>query len=250
VSRGVRPLGGTRHMTVACDGGVFVRRYACRMRVRVRRAHARRTAPCNQIARMPPQRRRWGLCGCTHATQRPSRCPLSMQHACTSLEGPRTTSGAVRAVKSHECRLSDRRRWGPCGCTHATQRPSTCHLSMRSKRVRVRRAHARRAAPCNQIARMPPQRRRWGPCGCTHATQRPSTCRLSMQHACTSAEGPRTTSGTVQSNRTNAASATPLGPVWVYARYPTTKYMSSVDAAHACTSAEGPRTTSGAVQSN
>jgi hypothetical protein len=52
-----------------------------------------------------------------------------------------------------------------------------------------------------------------------------------MQHACTSAEGSRTTSGAVQSNRTNSASATPLGPVLVYARYPTTKYMSSVDAA-------------------
>jgi hypothetical protein len=35
-----------------------------------------------------------------------------------------------------------------------------CRCSMR---VRVRRAHARRAAPCNQIARMTPQRRRWGP---------------------------------------------------------------------------------------
>ena len=42
---------------------------------------------------------------------------------------------------------------------------------------------------------------------------------LSMQHACTSAEGPRTTSGAVQANRTNGASATPLGPVWVHARY-------------------------------
>jgi hypothetical protein len=52
-----------------------------------------------------------------------------------------------------------------------------------------------------------------------------------MQHACTSAEGPRTTSGAGQSNRKNGASATPLGPVWVYARYPPTKYMSSDDAA-------------------
>jgi hypothetical protein len=55
-----------------------------------------------------------------------------------------------------------------------------------------------------------------------------------MQHACTSAEGPRTTSGAVQSKRTNSASATPLGPVWVSPRYPTTKYMSSVDAACVC----------------
>jgi hypothetical protein len=46
-----------------------------------------------------------------------------------------------------------------------------------------RRAHARRAAPCNQIARMTPQRRR------------------------------------------------PLGPVWVYERYPRTMCMPSVDAA-------------------
>jgi hypothetical protein len=38
----------------------------------------------------------------------------------------------------------------------------------------------------------------------------------------------------VQSNRTDGASATPLGPVWVYARYPTTKCMSSVDAACEC----------------
>ena len=40
----------------------------CSMRVRVRRAHARRAAPCSQIARMVPQRRRWGLCGCMRAT--------------------------------------------------------------------------------------------------------------------------------------------------------------------------------------
>ena len=103
-------------------------------------------------------------------------------------------------------------------------------------RVRVRRAHARRAAPCKQIARMAPQRRRWGLCGCTHATQRPSTCRLSMQHACVSAEGPRTTSGAVQANRTNGATATPLGPVWVYPRYPLSPYIPPVDAAcvHEC----------------
>jgi hypothetical protein len=44
------------------------------------------------------------------------------------------------------------------------------------------------------------------------------------------AEGPRTTSGAVQSNRTNGASATPLGPVWVYARYPRSMYIPSVDA--------------------
>jgi hypothetical protein len=66
------------------------------------------------------------------------------------------------------------------------------------------------------------------------ATQRPCICHLSMQHACASAEGPRTTSGAVQSNRTYGASATPLGPVWVYARYPTTMHMSSVDAACVC----------------
>jgi hypothetical protein len=51
----------------------------CSMRVRVRRAHARRTAPCNRIVRMVPHRRRWGLCGCTHATHAwstyiPSEC--------------------------------------------------------------------------------------------------------------------------------------------------------------------------------
>jgi hypothetical protein len=76
-----------------------------------------------------------------------------------------------------------------------------------------------------------------------------STWRLSMQHACTSAEGPRTTSGAVQSNRTNGASATPLGPVWVShaTQRPSTCRLSMQ---HACTSAEGPRTTSGAAQSN
>jgi hypothetical protein len=46
-----------------------------------------------------------------------------------------------------------------------------------------------------------------------------------MQHACTSAEGARTTSGVVQSNRTNGATATPLGPVWVHARYPLRLYI-------------------------
>jgi hypothetical protein len=64
--------------------------------------------------------------------------------------------------------------------------------------------------------------------------ERVSTYHLSMQHACTSAEGPRTTNGAVQSNRTYGASATPLGPVWAYARYPTTMHMSSVDAACVC----------------
>ena len=39
-------------------------------------------------------------------------------------------------------------------------------------------------------------------------------------HYMPSAEVPRTTSGAVQSNHTNGASATPLGPVWVHARYP------------------------------
>ena len=52
-----------------------------------------------------------------------------------------------------------------------------------------------------------------------------------MQHACTSAEGPRTTSGAVQANRTNGATATLLGPVWVHARYPLSLYIPSVDAA-------------------
>jgi hypothetical protein len=43
------------------------------------RRYLRRMAPCKQIARMAPQRRRWGPCGCTHATQRPSTCHLSTQ---------------------------------------------------------------------------------------------------------------------------------------------------------------------------
>jgi hypothetical protein len=58
---------------------------------------------------------------------------------------------------------------------------------------------------------------------------------MPLAHAClpwlTSAESPCTTSDPMQSNRTNAASATPLEPVWVYARYLTTVYMLSVDAA-------------------
>jgi hypothetical protein len=104
-----------------------------------------------------------------------------------------------RAIKSHEWRLSDAA--GACvgACTLPNDQVHVvCRCSMR---VRVQRAHARRAAPCNQIARMAPQRRRWGTCGCTHATQRPSTYHLSMHRACTSAEGPRTTSGAVQANR-------------------------------------------------
>jgi hypothetical protein len=64
-------------------------------------------------------------------------------------------------------------------------------------------------AVCLQIARMTPQRRRWGLCGCTQAMGGPRTCRLSMQHACTSAEGPRTTSGAVQSNRRMAPQRRP-----------------------------------------
>jgi hypothetical protein len=64
----------------------------------------------------------------------------------------------------------------------------------------------------------------------THAVRR----EVLWHHACASAEGPRTTSGAVHANRTNGASATPLGPVWVYARYPTTMHMSSVDAACVC----------------
>jgi hypothetical protein len=145
---------------------------------------------------------RHGKCGVTAGTARQSSNPNSFagnagnftsrqfaacRHAslalaaCVYERGRPTHDERRRAIKSHEWRLSDRRRWGLCGCTHATQRPSTCHLS--------------------------------------------------MQHACTSAEGPRTMSGAVQLNRTNGASTTPLGPVWVYARYPTTRYLPSVDAA-------------------
>jgi hypothetical protein len=49
----------------------------------------------------------------------------------------------------------------------------------------------------------------------TRTNQRSFIYHLSTQHACTSAEGPRTTSGAVQSNRTNGASATPLACVGV-----------------------------------
>ena len=35
----------------------------------------------------------------------------------------------------------------------------------------------------------------------------------------------------MQSNHTNGATATPLGPVWVHARYPLSLYIPSVDAA-------------------
>jgi hypothetical protein len=105
---------------------------------------------------------------------------------------------------------------------------TTCRSSMRA---RVRSAHARRTAPSKQIARMVPQRRHLSLCGSTHATEGPSTCRLSMQHACTSAEGPRTTSGAEQANRTNGATATPLELVWVYPRYPLSPYIPPVYAA-------------------
>jgi hypothetical protein len=207
-----------------------------------------------------------------------------MQHACTSAERPRTTSGAVqanriksdgasstplgpvwdyaryplsphippvdaacvfecgapthderrRASKSHEWCLGDATR-ARVGVRTLPTEPvyTTCRSSMRA---RVRSAHARRTAPSKQIARMVPQRRHLSLCGSTHATEGPSTCRLSMQHACTSAERPRTTDGAVQANRTNEASATPLGPVWVYARYPLSPYIPPVDAAcvHEC----------------
>jgi hypothetical protein len=56
-----------------------------------------------------------------------------------------------------------------------------------------------------------PQRHRWDPCGCTHGSHGARTYHLSMQHACTSAEGPRTTDGAVQSNRTNDASVDAMG---------------------------------------
>jgi hypothetical protein len=158
-----------------------------------------------------------------------------MQHACTGAEGARTDERR-RSIKSHEWRLSDAA--GGCVGACALQVPNVpnepvyaiCRCSMR---VQVRRAHVRQAAQWKQIARMAPQRRRFGLCGCTHAAQRPCICRLSMRsmrvqvrraHA-------RRASGAVQSNRTNGASATPLGPVWVSPRYPTTEYMSSVDAA-------------------
>jgi hypothetical protein len=150
-----------------------LRRQSTQSRLIKSRSHGltqRRAARCNQIARMAPQRRRWGPCGCTHATQRPSIRRLSMQHACTSAEGPRTT----------------------------------------------------RAAPCNQIARMAPQRRRWGLCGCTHAMEGPITCRLSMQHACTSAEGPRTTRALPCNQIARMAPQRRRWGLcaWVYARYP------------------------------
>jgi hypothetical protein len=58
-------------------------------------------------------------------------------------------------------------------------------------------------------------------CSCVRSyTEHVQACRYhqSMQHACTSAEGPRTTNGrAVQANHTNDA-YTPLGAVWVRAR--------------------------------
>jgi hypothetical protein len=133
------------------------------------------------IARMAPQRRRWGLCGCTHAAQRPCICRLSMQHACTSAAGGPTHDERRRAIKSQEWCLSDAARACVVACTLSEdQVHAVCRCSMR---VRVRRAHARLAAPCKQLARMTPQRRRWGLCGCTHATHGPWIYHLSMQRS-------------------------------------------------------------------
>jgi hypothetical protein len=194
------------------------------MRVRVRRARARRAAPCKQSHL---ESHEWrlidagggGLCGCKHATHGAWIYHLSMQHACTSAKGPRTTSGAVRAIKSHKLMAFQATPLGPVW-VHAhyptTMRMSSVDAACVFECEGPTHSSERRRA-IKLIARMAPQRRRWGLCGCTHAMEGPSTCRLSMHHACSSAEGPRTTSGPVQSNRTNGATATPLGPVWVYA---------------------------------
>jgi hypothetical protein len=156
----------------------------CSMRVRVRRAHARRASPCKQNrtngASSTPLGPVWEY----------PRYPLSpyiqpVDAACVhECEGP-THDGRRRASKSHEWCLSDATR----ACVGVPTLPTepvytTCRCSMR---VRVRRAHARRASPCKQ-------------------------------------------------NRTNGATATPLGPVWEYPRYPLSLYIPSVDAAcmHEC----------------
>jgi len=148
-----------------------------------------------------PQRHRWDPCGCTHGSHGARTYHLSMQHACASAEGPRTTSGAVQSNRMNGASAT------PLGPVWVYARyPTTMHRSSID-------------AACVYECGGPThdERRRaiesyewclWGLCGCTHATQRPCICHLSMQHACTSAEGPRTTSGAVQSNRTNGASAT------------------------------------------
>ena len=139
------------------------------------------------------------LCGCTHATQRPCIChldaagarvdaQLGTNRACTSQGrvsswGFRTTARVILSTHmpcAVECfgimwlYMHPSRSPGRCGCKHLSDTDGTrvgartvvmehvhtiCRCSMR---VRVRRAHARRAAPCNQIARMPPQRHSWG----------------------------------------------------------------------------------------
>jgi hypothetical protein len=92
----------------------------------------------------------------------------SVDAACVCECGGPTHDERRRAVKSHVWCLSDAA--GACVGVRTLPNDHAYVICRCSMRVRVRRAHARRAAPCNRIARMVPQRRRWGLCGCMRAT--------------------------------------------------------------------------------
>ena len=156
-----------------------------------------------------------------------------MQHACTSAERPRTTSGAVQANRTNDASATplgpvwEYARYGrtkymshvDAACVYE------CGAPTHDERCRASKSHEWCHSDATR-ARV----------GVRKQSEGPSTCRMSMQHACTSAERPRTTSGAVQANRTNGASATPLELVWMYPRYPLSPYIPPVDAAcvHEC----------------
>jgi hypothetical protein len=91
----------------------------------------------------------------------------SVDAACVCECGGPTHDERRRAIKSHEWRLSNAA--GACVGVRTLPNDQVHAICRCSMRVGVRRAHARRAAPCNQIARMAPQRRRWGPVWANHS---------------------------------------------------------------------------------
>ena len=141
-----------------------------------------------------------------------------MQHACTSAERPRTTSGAEQANRTNGATATPlelvwvypRYPLSPyippvdAACVHE------CGAPTHDERRRASKSHEWCLSDAAG-ARL----------GASTLPAEPvyTICRCSMRVR-SSAKGPRTTSGAVQSNRTNGATSTPLGPVWVHARYP------------------------------
>ena len=111
-----------------------------------------RTAPEPSRVRM-----RTSMGGCIHVLYIPS-----VDAACVYECGGPTHDERRRASKSHEWCHSDAAGARVGACALPTE---PVYTICRCMRVRVRRAHARRTAPCNQIARMTPQRRRYKPGG-------------------------------------------------------------------------------------